>query len=49
MKRIKSTLLLALSVFFTSCSTLGVATSGAKYFDGKKEEELVKYFKYCNL
>lgn len=46
MKRIKSTLLLALSVFFTSCSTLGVATSGGKYFNGKKEEELVKYFKY---
>lgn len=46
MKRIKSTLLLALSVFFTSCSTLGVATSGGRYFDGKKEEVLVKYFKY---
>ncbi len=46
MKRIKSTLLLALSVFFTSCATLGVATSGGKYFNGKKEEELVKYFKY---
>lgn len=28
------------------CSSLGVATSGAKYFNGKKETDLVKYFKY---
>ena len=28
------------------CSSLGVATSGAKYFNGKKEADLVKYFKY---
>lgn len=30
----------------TGCETLGVAASGEKYFEGKKEEELVKYFKY---
>lgn len=37
---------MSLAIFFTSCSTLGVATSGGKYFNGKKEDELVKYFKY---
>lgn len=36
----------AFTVLFTSCATVGVVTSGGKYFDGKKEEELVKYFKY---
>ena len=35
----------AFAVLFTSCATVGVAVSGGKYFDGKKEEELVKYFK----
>lgn len=32
--------------FITGCSSLGVATSGANYFNGKKEADLVKYFKY---
>ena len=31
---------------FMGCSSLGVATSGANYFNGKKETDLVKYFKY---
>lgn len=46
MKKIIGTLIVLLSVFFAGCSSLGVATSGAKYFDGKKKEDLVKYFKY---
>lgn len=36
-------------LLFTSllgCSSLGVATSGGNYFNGKKETDLVKYFKY---
>ena len=51
MKKILGVLVLTASIFafavlFTSCVTVGVAVSGGKYFDGKKEEELVKYFKY---
>ena len=38
--------LVATVVSFVSCATLGVATKGAEYFNGKKEEDLVKYFKY---
>lgn len=46
MKKIIETIIFLASVVFTGCSSLGVATSGAKYFDGKKKEDLVKYFKY---
>lgn len=50
MKNLLALLVLTASIFvftvlFTSCATVGVAVSGGKYFDGKKEEELVKYFK----
>ena len=34
------------AIMLTACSSLGVATSGANYFNGKKETDLVKYFKY---
>lgn len=51
MKKLLGLLVLTASIFafavlFPSCVTVGVAVSGGKYFDGKKEEELVKYFKY---
>ncbi len=46
MKKIFSFVIVATIVLFESCTSLGVATDGAKYFYGKKEDELAKYFKY---
>ncbi len=51
MKKIRTFLSLGLYlvlvlIIIVGCSSLGVATSGAEYFNGKKETDLVKYFKY---
>ncbi len=46
LRKITGFFLLGFLSLFTGCTTLGVASSGGKYFEGKKEEELVKYFKY---
>lgn len=46
MKTIVRSVIILTSIILTGCSSLGVATSGAKYFNGKKESDLVKYFKY---
>lgn len=45
-KRLYFVLLVFMLASLIGCSSLGVATSGANYFNGKKEAELVKYFKY---
>ena len=45
-KIFNSFLLLGLLVSLMGCSSLGVSTTGANYFVGKKEADLVKYFKY---
>ena len=49
MKKILGLLVLTTSIFafavlFTSCATVGVATSGGKYFDGKKRRRACKIF-----
>jgi len=46
MRKMAGIFMLGFLSLYTGCASLGVATIGGKYFDGKKEEELVKYFKY---
>lgn len=46
MRKMAGIFMLGFLSLYTGCASLGVATIGGKYFDGKIEDELVKYFKY---
>lgn len=46
MKKIYLLIIAFVLAIFTSCASVGVALKGSNYFENKKEEDLVKYFKY---